>query len=444
MRQIVLFLCVLIALAALLLIPAAVTAQTPVPQTPSAPTPAPTISTDDVLSEVRRLDDRASSALSTLDRLLNVIQLIGAALAILAGIAAIVGYRNTEQQRAELREELSDARNTIDNANDALADIAKFRDETRKNLHDLEALRSRLSASLDDMRQQIRQDLDAASKRSNDVTQALAMAQLAQQQIAIGNLVAAADTLETACNIDPDNRVIQYFLGDVCVRLGRPEDGITHLKEAMKDDDFPAACVSYAYALRLRGDNEKDPTLREMRYAEAMAIFLREFKRHPELLDISGESAFGALAGLYRRQGRFDRAIEIYRHAHQMTPQNSYPINNLALLNYLHGDREEAIEYFRKSLEIARRKLLTEPSEYWTWFDLVTAEIALEADREQIARDLEAAIELAPGIEPLEKLLLGIQELTSIADGPTYDEQVMRRLTGEIERRRSRKETIQA
>jgi tetratricopeptide (TPR) repeat protein len=436
MKQIMLLACALIVLASLLLIPA-VTAQTPIPQTPGALTPAPTTSADDVLAEVRRLEDRATSALTTLDRLLGVIQLIGAALAILAGIAAIVGYRNTEQQRSELREELSDARATINNTTAALADIQKFRDETRKNLFEMDTLRSQITTSLYEMRIQIRQDLDSTSRRSNAATQALAMAQLAQQQIAIGNLVSAAATLETACKIDPENRVIQYFLGDVCVRLGRAEDGIVHLKEAMNGNDFPSASVSYAYALRVQGDNEQDSTLREMRYAEAMAIFLREFKRHPELLDISGESAYGALAGLYRRQGRLDKAIEIYKHAHQMTPHNSYPVNNLALLSYLHGNREEAIEYFKKSLEIARRKLLTEPSEYWTWFDLVTAEIALEADREQVARELEAAIELAPGIEPLEKLLLGIQELVSVPNGPSYDEQVMLRLREEIERRRA-------
>jgi tetratricopeptide (TPR) repeat protein len=411
---------ILIYLIVTMFVPVAVQAQGP-GTPPAGPTPAPTTSADDALAQAQRLDDKASLALNTLNTALSVVGFVGFAVAVIGGIFSYFGLRNYMQQRDELRAELADARNIINNANTSLDEIRRFHHETEQNLDALKGLR-----------EQISQDLEATDKRSHDVTQALAHAQLGQQQILIGNLNAALTSLETACKFDPDNRVIRYFLGDVHVRLERLEDGIEHLKKAIEGDDFPAANVSYAYALRLRGDNETDPTRREMWYAEATAIFLKEFTKNPELMDISGESAYGALAGLYRRQGRIDKAIEIYEHA-----QNSYPVNNLAILNYLRGNREEARKYFEMSQDMANQKLVSRRSDYWTWFDLITAKVALESDRDEIARDLESAIKLAPGVKPLEKLLLGIEELVSIPNGPTFDELVMDRLKAEIARRKS-------
>ncbi|PJF37770.1 MAG: hypothetical protein CUN55_20385, partial [Phototrophicales bacterium] len=53
-----------------------------------------------------------------------------------------------------------------------------------------------------------------------------------------------------------------------------------------------------------------------------------------KLLNNDGESYQGTLGSLYRRQGRFDEAIERYHHAAKITPGRSYPFLNLALLYY--------------------------------------------------------------------------------------------------------------
>ena len=67
-------------------------------------------------------------------------------------------------------------------------------------------------------------------------------------------------------------------------------------------------------------------------YNVAEARLLEALQLDPVLLTPDGESYYGTLGSLYRRQGRIEDALDTYRRAADVTPQRSYPFVNLAML----------------------------------------------------------------------------------------------------------------
>ena len=194
----------------------------------------------------------------------------------------------------------------------------------------------------------------------------------------MGNLPEALETLKQAHNADPESALVRYFLGDIMVRQGDLDEGIGHLQAARERlTNFYDVDVAYAYALRMQGDRYGTIEERDIYYAQAKAIFLQVAQERPRLQDISGESAFGALAGLYRREGNLREAIRWYERAREATPQNSYPINNLALCYFALGDAEKARQYFEQSLAMARSRQTLVPMDYYSRFDVITARLGL-------------------------------------------------------------------
>src|SRR5262249_33466397 len=99
--------------------------------------------------------------------------------------------------------------------------------------------------------------------------------------------------------------------------------------------------------------------------------------------------------------------------AELVTPQNSYPIVNLATLYYLSGDLEQAKEYYQRSVAISSRKLEVNPFDYWTRFDLSAAQLVL-GNLEQAKRQFNLVAIRTIG--PLETFL---HDLERLKDAPT-------------------------
>ena len=131
--------------------------------------------------------------------------------------------------------------------------------------------------------------------------------------------------------------------------------------------------------------------------------------------DLNGESLNAVLGGLYKRLNRTDEAIEAYKAAELVTPQNSYPIVNLATLYYLSGDPEQAKQYYERSVTISARKLEVNPFDYWTRFDLSAAQLVL-GNLEQAKRQFNLATPYVRHVGPLETFL---HDLERLKDAPT-------------------------
>lgn len=404
--------------------------------TPIVPVSVPTdLQMERITLDVLR--DRIESTEARFDRYLGIVEAISGILGVVALVAGFAGLRSIGEARNDLKQQVEVQR-------EATKREREDNERQQKQLENFQATIRSESKAIDEAREDIRKTattVDDLTRRYRNIAQAQSLSLLGLQQIQLGNLVTAEETLQSASNVDPDNPVIQYFLGEVMIRQNKIDEAQVHLQQAMEAGSLPQANVTYAYAVRLQGDKSPDDIGRELKYAESIKIYLSEFVQHPELVDIYGESAYGALAGLYRRQGRLDEAIYYYEHALRITPNASYPVNNLAILNFLKGNQLVGRRYFQQSLEIAKSKLVVYPRDYWTWFDLVTAEmVLLGASDEEVDAHIRKAVELAPKREPLRKFLRGLNELAAAPKATFKFEPVIDYVQHELDRREQLKE----
>ncbi len=156
---------------------------------------------------------------------------------------------------------------------------------------------------------------------------------------------------------------------------------------------------------------------KQQRYEESEQLFLRALSQDPAVRDINGESFQAVLGGLYKRLNRTDKAIEAYQAAELVTPQNSYPIINLASLYYLDGNLEEAKQYYERSIAISTRMLESNPFDYWTRFDLSAAHLVL-GNLELAKREFNLAAQHIRHIGPLDTFIQELERLKAAPSSP--------------------------
>jgi tetratricopeptide (TPR) repeat protein len=121
---------------------------------------------------------------------------------------------------------------------------------------------------------------------------------------------------------------------------------------------------------------EDNKAKRDQLYSEAEVDLWSALNAVERLVDADGESWWGALGGLYKRQDRFDEALKCYRRAAQTTPTSSYPAINQALLELKQGD-DHYSDSFKRVAKLAQREINADPDNYWPYGDLVIAELVL-------------------------------------------------------------------
>ncbi|MEP7284400.1 MAG: tetratricopeptide repeat protein [Chloroflexota bacterium] len=391
--------CLILMLGVLVFVPTLATAQgsqdTPTPTVTStavAPSTA-TLSPADILAQAQQASDNAdktnnnaNQAMNLVNSMLSFIQvagiIIGALAAATGALLTTAGIRTIQDYSAELE---------------------KARTE-------LDATRDQLKAQSEEIRVQ-----------SNNAIRALSIMQLGEQQLESKNMKSALRTYLEAYALDPENSAINYFLGYLYTQEQDIEKGIEHLKRSLTPGGhFPPAEAALAYALRLQADRTKDPAQRKLGYVDAERMFLKALGDDPAVRDINGESVYAVLGGLYKKQGRIDEAIQAYHEAEFVTPQNSYPIVNLAMLHFTQGHVEESESYFNRSSQISTRTLDANPFDYWSRFDLTIAMLVLGkfADAH---KNLDIAIKQVHNAVPLETFL---SDLKRLRDSPQPPKQI--------------------
>ncbi len=396
--------------------------------------PYPALATDSAGLVLQNASRDAENAVSSINQMLGLIQVIGLVFGLIAGAATLLGVWNS----ARLQEQLDLVKSTLGSIVQTRDQVNETRDQVNAlNQQGVDQLRQMddFKLSLPEMQRNFELKYQATVKASSLIPYAL-------DQIALGNMSEAAETLEDACDLDRDNVVAQYFLGDVYLRLDRVNQGYEKLKSIYREDILPAARASYAYALRLKGDacQSSTPDISETYYAEARLIFTKLWETRKDLKDVSGESVYGAMAGLCRRRDSTGEAIEWYERCRQQTPERTYPLNNLALLKLQsgkHHQREEALDHFAAIKRLAERRLRLTPYDYWLWFDYLTARIALAEDRTRLEMDIMETFILTDNLtSPLAKFRLGLDELKDAIPALANIEHYLSLVDQELNRRK--------
>ncbi len=261
---------------------------------------------------------------------------------------------------------------------------------------------------IEDMQSQLKEQAEQIRGKAEGAVRALTLLQLGEQQLSERNLNAALRTYEEAYSLDPDNRATNYFLGYLYTQVKNVEDGIRHFAEA-----------ALAYALRLKAEHETNDTKQKRGYAEAEELFLKALQDDHQVRDINGESIWAVLGGLYKKQNRTADAINAYLEAEKVTPQNSYPVVNLAVLHFIEGDAPLAEKYFMRSVIISERKLDGNPFDYWSRFDLAVAQLVL-GETSEAMKQVALAVQSLQTANPLEILQRDLERL-GIAPHPPAD-----------------------
>jgi tetratricopeptide (TPR) repeat protein len=396
-------------------------ASVPVGAQGPTPTPAPTAEPPElVLSEAQRADENAIRAMDTVSFVLNFLQVAGLIVTLLIGAGAFVGIRSINEYRAEI----NGARENLN------AMLASFEKRINDGLSEI-----RLQAdSIKDFEKRVDEGVVDTRSRGDRAIRALTLVQLGEQQMEERNWKATLRTFEEAYTLDPENRATNYFLGELYIMQRDLVKGEERLRQAQANGDiFPPAEAALAYVLRLKGNQQTDINERNRYYAQAERRFLEALKIDPMVRNIQGESVYGMLGSLYRGQGRIQDAVRCFEEAERVTPYNTYPVINQALVYFLMGDTDRASRCFQRTIELATRRLEGAPADYWARFNLITAYAALGHTDDALGH-LDVLLEPVHSSGSLESFLRGLRLLREAPHPPDGIDQMLAQIQAAIER----------
>jgi tetratricopeptide (TPR) repeat protein len=401
-------------------------AQTPAPSvtvTPSAPSAANAAETnaDEVLARADKAIDYASRVTDQASMVLGFIQGISILFGVIASAGGILLGANAFRTLREYDSQLKAMR-------DQLADEATKAADLRTNLQ------RESSEGLNQFLTNAMGEITRAQQRAEDMTRALTLLQLGELQTDAGNRKTAIKAYEEAFALDPRNRATNYQLGELYIIERQLDKAIQHLELALKEDpNFAPAIAAIGYAMRLQGDKLPLPDDKNQMWAQSEQKLLEAIKIDPNVRDSNRQPYYANLAALYKRQGRVQDAIIYYEKAQELVPDSSYPISNLAQLYFMQGNLDKGRAYFQRSLANAQRSVNLNPQDFWGRFDMVTAELALEADPAW-RQDMIAVLRQSP-TGPLDSLMNGLINLKQTPHPPSRIDEAIQMVRDEIERR---------
>lgn len=305
-------------------------------------------------------------------------------------------------------------------------------EQLQQREEELKELEQTLTARLGEFERRSTEEFRGLHQRAEQSFRVVSLQLLAEQQVRGRNMETAVNTLREALEIEPANHATNYLLGYLYIARKQFDDAIGCLNAALAEEpNFTPAIAALGLALRRKGDSVPEHRFEERTrlWSDAERQLLRALELDPSLTDEEGESYFGSLGGLYRRQERFSDALWAYERAKGVTPSSSYPLINLAALNTRLGNPAEATRYFEAVLHHAELQLDDDPRDVWTRMDYAQALLML--GKPQLAHtELEKALNEHPGRNVLETVRDGLQFLH---DSPGDDIYGLARLLETIE-----------
>jgi|GEM_PF-2237668 len=357
--------------------------------------------------EAEILLNRAQDAVSSAELVIGFLEGASVLLALALGAAALVGYQNSRELRKELRDELEK--------------IQKLGQEIENNAVN------------------IKQAVEVNKKYAKIMENTQPILQAALQtnlELRMQNFQQAYEWASQVRELDSENTFALYITGWLQLqyvkenaageddRLLLIEEGIHYLKQA-KDltKDSPSAMAALGVGLRRLAHTQRNIQLQKTKVSrdsipldesilmQAESELGGALAKNDYLLDLNGESFWGALAATRRDLGRTQAAIDGYNRAFKITPRSSYPIGNLAAL-YLQlaaelGDDAKtydetlinAYNAFQKTYNLAIRENTNDPSDYFVLMDLAMSAVMLaitdDSDIKNQANQKEALNQMA-------------------------------------------------
>jgi tetratricopeptide (TPR) repeat protein len=123
----------------------------------------------------------------------------------------------------------------------------------------------------------------------------------------------------------------------------------------------------------------------------------RYMERALQLNDHDSE-LHGMLGGLYRRRGEYERALAEYRRAHELQPDDLYPLVTVGAMCGALGMVGEAKEWYQKLQTTCEEYIRQQRADHWTYLCLGQAAVVL-GDQKAAGAAYQKAVEANPSIE---------------------------------------------
>ncbi len=307
----------------------------------------------------------AEQATGTADTILSLLEGGSVLITLIVGSVAVVFTLNLRDLRDDLELQANANQEKVDTTlrlrESELAQLTQqVREQSNESRKQIETLTTLIN-----------QQLELARSQAEKSFRVLTLQMLAEQQVRAHNYDTAISQLREAYELEETNQSTTYLLGYLYIIKRQFEEALFYLRRTLSNDtDFAPALAALGLALRRLGDQQDDHVHRNRLWAEAEVNLTKALELEPGMLDADGESYFGTLGGLYRRQHRHDDAALAYDRAVKVTPNSSYPIGNLAVLYTYLGRQEEALALFGRVEHIVRGMIEDNPGDYWARFDL--------------------------------------------------------------------------
>ncbi len=332
-----------------------------------------------ILAAAREVQEDARQATTAAEIILSFLEGASVLVVLALGAAAIYGFRNAQETRKELKDEMT----AISTERSELREMRKLIND---RVNDVET-------SQQDAQNKLREDIEADKVRIGNEVDELRLTTMdlleAHQHLRSEHHQQAYDAAQRVLDRDPDNPEALYISGWLKMQYVKDtglDEGIEELERAkeLAPDRLAISAALGVLVRRKASEAEEGTPERRALFNEAQGLLHDALGTNDELLDLSGESLYGPIAGLYRDEGHIESAIKSYEEAVRVTPGSAYPRGNLAGL-YLqryrqNGDQQtldDALKHFRRTLQLAETRLVLSPDDHFLLMDIAMAQMIL-------------------------------------------------------------------
>lgn len=222
-----------------------------------------------------------------------------------------------------------------------------------------------------------------------DSTAAAGYARLGQLLGTEGSYGEALECAREALRLDSSNVNYRYFLGYVLLQKGEPKAAVDYLRSVVEARPHHNG-AHYSLGQALMQIGRDDEARRILARVDTLELRDRQIDKLQERADTydNQPSAWVELAEALRKSDRTDEALDAYRVAAYLDPENKELLSNTATLALMNGDIQEAVGRYEAVLEM-------DSTLSNGWFNLGIAYLAA-GKRESALRAWEQVLALEP------------------------------------------------
>lgn len=299
----------------------------------------------------------------------------------------------------------------VDKRVDALLQIqsAKFDQQVK-------ALESTITEANKNL-QTLVQTQDEINKYIYNASRALLYLAIGIQLLEQKKTQAAIEVFQKAKQLQPGDAQVNYMLGQTYRKIGAYDKAIDCLETAIASEkEFALAHFELGMAYRSQADElYGDPALKQQHDQEYEKA-IEHLKEATRLLP-DDEENIATLGGTYRRYGKYQDALNCYNRALDLNQNSSYALGNVASLSWHEGKLDDSRQAYRRTEELANKRIATEISyePFWDYYDRAMAKLAL-GQTDEALKDYQAAAKITFNLENFKSVLDGLYFLKEVKD----------------------------